>query len=69
MSKINIFGVLYVIVISIIVWFLLWFAYDVIKIWEVLNPLTFTNLAVAICLIVFLAFGGIKQLKKAIGKT
>jgi len=31
-----------------------------------LNPLSFTNLALAICLIVFVILGGVEQLKKVL---
>jgi len=62
----NIFTLLYAIVTSGIAWFLLWFAYDVMEIWRFLEPWTFTNLALAICLIVFVILGGIKQLKKVL---
>ena len=63
-AKFNISTLLYAIVASAIAWFLLWFAYDVMKVWQFLEPLVFANLALAICLIVFVILGGIEQLKK-----
>ena len=67
-AKFNISTLLYAIVTSGIAWFLLWFAYDVMEIWQFLKPRTFTNLALAICLIVFVILGGIEQLKKMLGE-
>lgn len=65
MVRINISGLLYAIVTSAIVWFLLWFAYDVFKISQFLGVGAFINLDVTICLIVFLtlvwALGGIER--------
>jgi hypothetical protein len=65
MVKINISGLLYAIVTSAIVWFLLWFAYDAMKISQFLSVAAFINLDVTICLIVFLtlvwALRGIEQ--------
>ncbi len=65
MVKINISGLLYAIVASVIVWFLLWFAYDAMEISQFLSVATFRNLDVTICLVVFLtlvwALGGIEQ--------
>ena len=63
-AKFNISSLLYAIVASGIAWFLLWFVYDVMKVWQFLKPLVFANLALAICLIVFVILGGIEQLKK-----
>ena len=65
-AKFNISTLLYAIVASGIAWFLLWFAYDLLKFWQFLKPLVFANLALAICLIVFVILGGIGQLKKAL---
>lgn len=63
MGKVNISPLLYAIVASGIAWFFLWFAYDVMRIWHFLKPLTFANLGIVICLIAFVIFGGIEQLK------
>lgn len=71
MVKVNISRVrvfLFAITVSAVVWFLLWFAYDVAEIWRNLKSVTYQNLAIAICLIVFLLVGGIKQLSKALKK-
>jgi len=69
MVKINVSGLLYATVASIIIWFLLWFAYDIMKVSQGLNSATFANLTVATCLIVFvillLGLGGIEPQKKA----
>ena len=62
-SRFNFSTLLYAIVTSGIAWFLLWFVYDVKEIWQFLKPGVFTNLALAICLIVFVILGGIEQLK------
>jgi len=66
MSEFNVSTLLYAIVTSTIAWFLLWFAYDIMEISQFLNPMTFTNLAFAICLIVFVILRGIGQLKKVL---
>jgi len=66
MSEFNVSALLYAIVTSAIAWFLLWFAYDTMEISQSLNPLSFTNLALAICLIVFVILGGVEQLKKVL---
>jgi len=66
MGEFNISTLLYAIVVSGIAWFLLWFTYDVMEISQFLNPGTFTNLTLAICLIVFVSLGGIEQLKKVL---
>jgi len=68
MAESNVRPLLYAIVTSGIAWFLLWFVYDIMKIWQFLKPLVFANLALAICLIVFVILGGIKQLKKALSR-
>jgi len=66
MGKFNISPLLYAIITSGIAWFLLWFAYDVMEISQFLNSGTFTNLALAICLIIFVILGGIEQLKNVL---
>ena len=69
MAEFNIFTLLYAIVTSGIAWFLLWLAYDVMEVWQFLKPLVFANLALAVCLIVFVILGGIEQLKKVLKET
>ena len=66
MAESSILPLLYAIVTSGIAWFLLWFVYDVMKIWQFLKPLAFANLALATCLIVFVILGGVGQLKKVL---
>ena len=66
MAESNILPLLYATVTSGIEWFLLWFVYDVMKIRQFLKPLAFANLALAVCLIVFVILGGIGQLKKVL---
>ena len=68
MVEFDIPSLLYAIIASGIAWFLLWLVYDIMKIWQFLKPLAFTNLTLAICLIVFVILGGIEQLKKALRK-
>jgi len=65
-TEFNILTLLYAIVTSGIAWFLLWFAYDIMEIWHFLKSGTFTNLALTICLIVFVIFVGIEQLKEVL---
>lgn len=63
MGEIDISALLYAIAAAGIAWFLLWAAYDVMEIVRFLSPATFTNITLAMCLIIFVIFGGIKQLK------
>ena len=63
-AEFNVSALLYAMVISGIAWFLLWFVYDVMETWQFLKPGAFTNLASAMCLIVFVILGGIEKLKK-----
>jgi len=66
MVEFNVFTLLYAVVASGTAWFLLWFVYDFMEIWQFLKPGAFINLALAICLVVFVILGGIEQLKKAL---
>jgi len=63
MGEIDISALLYAIATAGIAWFLLWAAYEVMEIVRFLSPAAFTNIALAMCLIIFVIFGGIKQLK------
>ncbi len=73
MVKINIRSLLYAPVAGAIVWFFLWFAYDIMELSRLLSSVTFMNLDLAVSLTVFVilfhALGGIERSKKRYRKS